>query len=153
MTKAKYIIAVLFASLILLIVPNISNAAVTVTRNIESKTTMKYSVSGLNLNEEHEYEYGFSATKAAEVKNWYKVTEYSTTSATVTLRLSDGNMKEVFDATDTGYLTLRDITDGNKIVVEPTTIDLKIPYLLVTDYTVINNGMDFTKRKDFNCRA
>ncbi len=143
MTKAKYIMVLLFVSLLLLIIPNISNAAVTVKRTVESSVAMKFSLSGLTLNEDHQYEYGFSATKAGDVKKWYQVTDLSSATATIPLRLSDNDMKSVFDATDTGYVTIRDVTDSNKTVVEPTALDFKIPYLQVTNFTVLTNGYQF----------
>ena len=144
MTKAKYIIAVLFASLILLIIPNISKAAVTVTREIETRTSMKYSLSGLTLNEEHNYEYGFSTKKSEEVKSWYSLTNYSATKADVRFNFNESSMRNVFYATDTGYISIRDVTDAKKIVVDSIAVDLKIPYLQVTNYTVINNGKSFS---------
>ena len=44
--------------------------------------------------------------------------------------------------TDTGYITIRDATTDS-VIVEPYSVDLKIPYLRVTNYKVLQNGYEF----------
>ncbi len=141
MTKAKYIIAVLFVSLLLLIIPNISNAAVTVTKNIYANNgSAKYEFKGLTLDKSHEYEFGLTKTSATEVKNWHLITEYTETTATVDISGSITEFTDIITAVETGYITIRDKTDNGKIIVNHHAIDLSIPYLNVTNYNVINNG-------------
>ena len=159
MRKSKYITIILFASIILFLIPNMSNAAVNVTRNVLSSTNLKFTFSGLTLDSNHEYEFGLTATKAAEVKTWRKITEYSTSTATVNIistTQGSGNgiyetdtstPKDLFDViniTDTGYITIRDATsEAKNIILEAFQVDLKIPFLQVTNYTLLPNGKEF----------
>ena len=81
MTKAKLFILILFTSILLFVIPNISNAAVSVTRNIYSSNgSMKFTFEGLELDTGKEYEFGLTSTAVAEVENWYIIAteEYTT---------------------------------------------------------------------------
>ncbi len=143
MSKIKYIILLLFMSLMVFLIPNTTNAAVDVNRNIYSNNgSMKFTFTGLELDMTHEYEYGFTATAATEVEDWFLITEYTESTAVVDLITTTREIREVINATDTGYITIKDKTTDS-IVLEPYGVDLKIPYLRVTNYTVIENGKEF----------
>ena len=74
MTKVKYIIIILFAGALLLLIPNISNAAIDVTRNIYANNgSSKYEFTGLKLDKSHEYEFGLTKTVAADIEKWYLI--------------------------------------------------------------------------------
>ena len=85
MTKAKYIIMVLIAFLLLLI-PSISNADVEVTRYPYSNNgSNKYEFTGLQIDFAKDYEFGLTRTQNEAVKNWHFISERTDTTATVNL--------------------------------------------------------------------
>ncbi len=147
MTKVKYIIIILFASALLLLIPNISNAAIDVTRNIYANNgSSKYEFTGLKLDKSHEYEFGLTKTVAADIEKWYLISEYTETTATVDITLGTHEFIDVINQVETGYITIRDKTDDSKkVVVDHHPIDLSIPYLNITNYNVINNGKELDK--------
>ena len=148
MTKAKCLIMTLIIIAIMLILPNVSNAAVEVTRNIYSNNgSMKFNFTGLELDTTHEYEYGFSVTSAAEVTDWYLVKEYTDSTAVVEMLTTTKEMREIFNATDTGYVRIKDKT-ADVIILEPVALDFKIPFLRVTNFSVLSNGKEFTSSEE-----
>lgn len=143
MTKAKYLIGLFLISALLFIIPNVSNAAVNVTRNVYSNNgSMKFNFTGLTLDTTHEYEYGLTKTSAEHVETWHLITEYTVSTATVDVVSTTKDLREVINSVDTGYITIRDKTTNNtvNIVLQPYAVDLKLPYLNVTNYSVITNG-------------
>ncbi len=142
MKKAKYIIMIILLGLLLLLLPNISNADVEVTRNVYSNNgSMKFNFTGLTLDMDHEYEFGLTKTAAAEVETWHSLTDYSATEATIDISTTTKDFREVINAVDKGYITIKDITsEENEKVLTAQPVDLKIPFLKVTNYTVISNG-------------
>lgn len=126
------------------------NAAedVKVTRNIYSNNgSMKFTFTGLNLDTEHEYQYGLGTTKASEINDWFELTELTSTTATVNLITTTASIRAIINKVDTGYITIRDKSDSNKIVLEPYSVNLKMPYLKVTNFSVLNNGKEFVNNK------
>ena len=149
MRKLKYITIILFACILLFLIPNMSSAAVNVTRNVLSSTNLKFTFSGLTLDSNHEYEFGLTATKAAEVKTWHEITESSTTTATVDIISTTKDLGEVTNTTDTGYVTIRDATSEAKtVILDDFQVDLKIPFLQVTNYTLLTNGKELGRYKE-----
>lgn len=143
MSKVKSFIVILFLILLSLLVPTISNAAVEVTRNIYSNNgSMKFEFTGLTLDTTHEYEYGLTQTTATTVGTWHLITEYTATTATVDVVTTTKDLREVINAVDTGYITIKDKTE-DKVILKPTAVDLKTPFLSLTNYTVIPNGKQF----------
>ena len=139
--KSLILILAILAFLIILAIPNRANAAVSVTRTIYSSSGMRFQFTGLTLDTTHEYEFGLTSTSAAEVETWNAITNYTETEATLNVSLTTSHFKEVFDATDTGYITIKDTTTDTT-VVEPYAVDLKIPYMQVTNFTVLDNGIE-----------
>ena len=145
MTKVKYFILFFIVAMLILVFPNISNAAteVTVTRNIYSNNgSMKFNFTGLTLDMTHEYEFGLTKTAATQVENWYLITEYTESIAVVDIMTTTTNLREVINTVDTGYITIKDKTTDS-VILQPYAVDLKLPYLNISNYTVIPNGKEF----------
>lgn len=140
MTKVKYFIMIFFISVLFFLVPNISNAAVGIKRNFYTNNgSAKYNFTGLTLDTTHEYEFGLTRAATTGVETWHSITEYTATTATVDVNTTVEDLRNVVNVTDTGYITIKDKTT-NKNVLEPYSIDLKTPFLKVSNYTVIPNG-------------
>jgi len=148
MKKLKYLIMGIFVGIILFLIPNLSNAAVDVTKHVYANNgSAKYKFTGLKLDKTHEYEFGFTKTSATKVEKWYLITEYTETTATVDISGGNSEFRKVILAVDTGYITIKDKTTDT-IVLNPHAIDLTIPYLNLTNYIVINNGKKFSNIYD-----
>ena len=102
---------------------------------------MKFNFTGLTLDTSHEYEFGLTKTTAATIETWHLITEYTETTATVDVMTTTKDLREVINAVDTGYITIKD-KNTDTVVLEPTAVDLKTPFLSLTNYTVIPNGKD-----------
>ena len=140
MTKAKLFILILFTSILLFVIPNISNAAVSVTRNIYSDDlSMRFSFTGLTLDTSHEYQYGLTKNSDTEVEEWYLLKNFTGSTAEVDIMTTEDAILDVINVVDTGYITIKDIT-ADTIVLEDYAVNLSIPFLRVTNYAVINNG-------------
>lgn len=143
MRKTKYLLLIMLLALVALVfIPNTSNAAVSVERILLTNDgSMKFKFSGLNLDTTHEYVFGFEKTSAIESTKWYAITDFTETTATVNITTNSSH-KGVFDAGDKGYITIKDKTNDT-IVEKSHEVDLKIPYLNVTNFKVVNNGREF----------
>ena len=146
MHRTKAIVIILIMSMLVLCLANFSNAAtVNVSRDVYSNNgSMKFNFTGLTLDTTHEYEFGLTKTAASQVETWNLITEYTTTTATIDIVTTNKKLREVVNAVDKGYITIKDKT-ADKVVLDPYAVDLKIPYLQVTNYTVIANGKTFDK--------
>lgn len=144
MKKTKYLLLImLFALIALVFIPNTSNAAVSAERTVLANDgSMKFKFSGLTLDTTHEYQFGIENTSIAEVAKWFKITEFTATTADVNINMSDSNQKAVFSAGDKGYITIKDLTSGS-VIVKSYEVNLKIPYLRLTNFSVVNNGRKF----------
>lgn len=143
MSKTKYLIIALI-SMLLLIMPITVNATdVTVSRNIYSNNgSMKFTFNGLTLDTQHEYEFGLTKTASTQVETWHLITDLSETSATIDIMTTSKDLREVINAVDTGFVTIKDKTEDT-VILEPYGVDLKTPYLRLANYTVIPNGKQF----------
>ena len=142
MKKVKYLFIVLFVAIAIYLIPNNSNAATLTSRDVYSNNgSMKFVFSNLELDITHEYEFGLTPTAATQVDKWFLITEYEETTATIDISTTTSEIKSVVNMTDTGYITIKDKTE-DKIVMDPFKVDLKMPYLKVTNYSVISNGKD-----------
>lgn len=145
MTKAKCLLVTIILLGMMFLIPNVSNAAVEVTKDIYANNgSAKYYFTGLTLDTSHEYEFGLTKTSAAEVTSWHLITEYTEATATVDISGANPEFVEVILAVDTGYITIKDKTTDT-IVLQPYGIDLTIPYLNITNFTVVNNGKELNK--------
>lgn len=142
MRELKVFMITLSVLVLSFLIPNISNAAVNVSRNVYSSNgSMKFNFTGLTLDTSHEYEFGLTKTKAAAVETWHLITEYTETTATVDVITTTKDLREVINAVDTGYITIKD-KNTDTVILEPTAVDLKTPFLQVSNYTVIPNGKE-----------
>lgn len=144
MTKAKNLIMILITVAIIFLIPSVSNATneITVSRNVYSNDgSMEFIFTGLTIDTTHEYEYGITKTSATAVEEWYLVTKSTATSVTADIKSRTKKMREVIDAVDTGYITIKDKTTDT-VVVQPYAVDLKLPFLKVTNFEVLSNGKD-----------
>lgn len=145
MNKVKYFIITIISIIAIMMIPGIVNAEskVTVTRNIYSNLgSMKFTFKGLKLDMTHEYLFGLTKTVAEEIKSWFSITEYTESNAVVDVTTTTRELRNVINAVDKGYITIKDKTTDT-IVLKPYGVDLKIPFLRVTNYTVIPNGKEF----------
>lgn len=138
--KKSWIILLLIVAL--LFVPQIVRAA-TISRDVYSNNgSMKFTFSDITLDTTHEYEFGLGVTAAATIENWYGITEYTATNAVVDLNYTTGKIKEIMNQSDTIYVTIRDKSDQS-VVLPATAVDIKMPYLQLTNYMVLENGHKF----------
>ena len=143
MKNLKYVVTLFLMLALLLIIPNVCNAAVDVTKDVYSNNgSMKFSFTGLTLDTTHEYEFGLTKTAAAQVENWYLITEYTDSTAVIDITTTTSKLREVINTVDTGYITIKDKT-ADTVALQPYAVDLKIPYLMVTNFSVIDNGKEF----------
>lgn len=148
MRKTKILLAIILVSIVLLIIPNVSNAAVEVTRNVYSNNgSMKFNFTGLTLDTTKEYEFGITKTSAAEVETWHLITEYTGNTATVDIAMNTEDLRNIVDTTDTAYIRIRE-KSANTLVLEPYAVDVKTPFLKVTNFTVMNNGKEWASLPD-----
>lgn len=143
MTKVKYFMMALMIGALMFFVPSFSNAAdVSVTRNFYSNNgSVKYNFSGLTLDTTHEYEFGLTSTAAAQVGTWHLITDYTETTAVVDIMTTTSDLRKVINTSDKGYITIKDKTTDT-VSLQPYAIDLKMPYLRVSNYTVLKNGKE-----------
>lgn len=153
MTKTKKILLVLILTLVALLIPNMvkaDNTAITVQRNVYSMDgSMKFTFSGLTVDLTHEYKFGFIKVPSSAVEDWYLITDKTENSLTVNIMTGTEEMREVINNDDIGYITIKDIT-ADTVLMEPYAVDLKIPYLRVTNYEVVSNGQDLTGDYEIN---
>ena len=143
MAKTKYLLITLFVAIALLLVPNSSDAATLSNRDVYANNgSMKFYFTDLELDTTHEYEFGLGKTAASEIENWHLITEYTETTATIDVTTTTDDLRDVINVVDTGYISIKD-TSNDEIVLEPFAVDLKIPYLKLTNFTVIQNGKTF----------
>lgn len=145
MKKTKLLIVLLMLVLLSMVFTlNYSNASsITVTRTVYSNdASMKFEFKGLELDTTHEYQFGLGTTKAETIEKWYLITEYTNVSAILNISTTTTDFRNVINQVDIGYVTIKDKTT-DKVILQPYAIDLKIPFLQLTNYTVINNGKEF----------
>lgn len=147
----KIIFSIILFTIILFVGITTVNAAVEVTRNVYSNNgSMKFEFTGLTLDATKEYEFALTNTTAETPTKWFDITQYTTTEATVDITMGTTELREAFNKSDIGYITIREKTT-NTVVVEPYQVDLKLPYMQVTNFTVINNGKEFENISETDC--
>lgn len=128
MTKAKYLIITFLLVGILFFIPNISNAAVEYTRTITGNDgSITLNLTGLELDETKQYSFSL-VTKGATPITWHTITNYTTSTAEVSLTSSTADILDVLKVTDTGVLYIKDDSDDSYIV-DGLQVNLKLPYM------------------------
>lgn len=147
MTKVKKILILCTIALAIVLIPNIVNATVSVKKDSDTSAgTQKFCFSGLTLDKKHEYQFGLTKTSATPIEDesWYLITEYTETTADIEISGSNIEFVRVIRAVEKGYITIKDKTT-NTVVLDHFQVDLSIPFLKVTNYTVINNGKNLSE--------
>lgn len=154
------VILVLFLILLLILVPNVVKAegeetepTIEVVKNVYSNDgSMKFEFKGLTLIEGHDYAYGFTKLATDTVATWTDITVKTANSVTIDLSTGVSAVREIMNATDTGYITIKDKSSEEtaEALVPACAVDLKMPYLRVTNSTVLSNGKEFTSAQA-NC--
>lgn len=135
MTKVKYIIMILFASALLLLIPNSSNAVagtdVIATKIIENTDgSIDFKLTNINVTEDHQYTWGASkTTEAKDITKWNTLSTYDTSkkTAVVNFNVGDNYIKELLKTTDNAWIFIKD--NENTYIVEGLKVDLKLPVL------------------------
>ena len=139
MKRIKHLSILILIASILLLVPIVSNAAdVTINRTVQSTGTFTFNISGLNLDTSKTYKWGITAAQAGTIDTWYDLTNLTATTATIVLQPTNSQVRSVINAGDKGYISIKDSSDA--ISLDHKEVNLQMPYLLVTNYTKINNG-------------
>jgi len=146
MTKTRKLLIALMLLIAVLLIPNMVKAdeiTVTVERNIYAMDgSMKFTFTGLTLDKTHEYEFGLTKTLEGQVEKWFDITEYTENTAVIDVMTTTKELRTVINAVDKGYITIKDKT-ADKVILQPYEVDLRTPFLNLTNYTVINNGKEF----------
>lgn len=131
MTKVKYIVLVFIVATLMLVFPNIANAAVEYTRTIPSNDgTIIINFTDLNLNETEAYEFAL-VRQGVKPEKWFSIDDgYTATTASITLNSGTTEIRDVLKVTDTGYIYIRKQNDEtDTYVLEAYKVNLKLPYL------------------------
>lgn len=164
MRKVKYFVMVLFASVLLLLISNISNAAagtdVVATKIIENTDgSVDFKLTNINVTEEHQYTWGASkTTEAKDITNWYTLSTYNTSkkTAVVNFNVGESSIKKLLKTTDTAWIFIKDNEDN--YIVEGLKVDLKLPVLkafyLTEDKTTTSfRSFSILPREIYNIRS
>lgn len=148
MRSTKCLLIVFFVSIMLFLIPSISNAAVDYTRLIEGNNgSITLNLTGLTLDDSaitlpdgETTRYSFAlVSKGVTPSKWFGLMNYTTSTAEVVLNSQTAEIKNVMKVTDTGYLYIRDNSDSSN-VVNALEVDLKLPYLQAIDYEKSSYG-------------
>lgn len=146
MTKAKYIIILLFVSLMLIFIPNFSRAAIEVSKSVPTNYgSIVFAFTGFDkdIDGSHQYQWGITETAGEEITRWFNVADATNPSQiAITVSASDSELRTLLNKTDTAYVTLKDTT-ADEILTKDFQVSLKLPYLRITNYTTVNNGYNF----------
>ena len=122
-TKRLMIILLFVVAFILLL--TITSNAAEYTRSFPTNDgSIQLDLTGLTLDEGKQYEYGLT-TKGGTPEEWFLITNYTATTATVNISESDYTMRNVLRITDEGYLYIREKDNTESYAVENMQIDLK----------------------------
>ena len=134
MAKEKYFITIFLAMLLLVIIPNFSQATVEYTRTIPGNDgSILINLTGVELDETKAYSYALT-TLGGTPTTWHTLTEYTASTAQVNLGSATTDIADVLKITDTGMLYVKDDLNDN-YVVDALRIDLKLPYLQAISYS------------------
>ena len=131
MTKAKCLIIAIFTMIVLFLIPNISNAAVSYERSFPSNDgTIKLKFSGLTLDENKAYEFAL-VRQGTTPTDWFNVDDgYSATEVGITLSGATQKIANVLMQTDTGFVYIREKDNTtDPYILENQKVNLKLPYL------------------------
>ena len=152
MIKTKYLLIILLVSVALIFIPNKAYAAVESERKFEETGgSFNLYLTGLNLDTTHEYQFGIVSEKTNEIENWFDIEEYTENTATVFIDISKYYIKQVALFTNTGYLTIKDITKDTN-VLENYEVDLTPDYMKLVNTSLVKNGQSLSTY-EWDCGA
>jgi len=138
----------LFLGVLLTFSFNVVKGEVTVERNIYSSNgSMKFIFSGLEINEENSYQFGLVSKKSDEIETWFDINELTESTLTANVSVTNSKMLNVINKDDKGYISIRNTTNNNEVILDDYAVDLKIPYLRVTNYMAVSSGFDFNENE------
>ena len=138
-TKRLMIILLFVVAFILLL--TITSNAAEYTRSFPTNDgSIQLDLTGLTLDERKQYEYGLT-TKGGTPEEWFLITNYTATTATVNISESDYTMRNVLRITDEGYLYIREKDNTESYAVENMQIDLKLPLFYSINVEGNDNGI------------
>lgn len=138
-TKRLMIILLFVVAFILLL--TITSNAAEYTRSFPTNDgSIQLDLTGLTLDEGKQYEYGLT-TKGGTPEEWFLITNYTATTATVNISESDYTMRNVLRITDEGYLYIREKDNTESYAVENMQIDLKLPLFYSINVEGNDNGI------------
>lgn len=139
MRSTKCLLIVFFVSIMLFLIPSISNAAVEYTRTFPSNDgSIILNLTGLTLDETKAYSFTLlgKGDKITTETEWYRITEYDTNTAKITLSPNTVDIRNVLKVYDIGTLYIKDdASTDSSYVVDALQVNLKLPYLQALDYT------------------
>lgn len=149
MKKVKSSVMLLLVGVLLCLIPNVVKADTKVTRTVlTGGKSMKFEISGLSLSADKQYEYNFSGTKSeTEEASWTDVVNPTTTSVSITINAENDRTNKIINKSDKGYISIRE-KETNTIIESYKEVDLKVPYMEVTDKQVLINGKKLNTTSD-----
>lgn len=134
MSKMKYWLIGIVAMVALFFMSNKVEAAVSYTREFPSNDgSIIINLTGVKLDTKKAYSYAL-VTRGGTPSSWQTLTEYTDTTAKITLSSGTEDIVKVLRVTDTGMLYVKDKSE-DKYVVEALEVNLKLPYLQAIDYS------------------
>ena len=130
MLKNKKILFIFILAVALFLIPTICYAKVEYTRNFPSNDgTIEVNLTGLALDAQgaKAYEYAL-VTKGGNPTKWFSLTEYTATTAKITLSPATSEIVNVLKQTDNGQLFIRE-KDQEEYVLDRLEVNLKLPFL------------------------
>lgn len=148
MTKVRNLIVLLAIMSIMLLLPNVSNAAVEYTRTIPSNEgTIKINFTGLELDDMKAYEFAL-VRQGGTPENWFSIEDgYTTSTATINLSSSKTEIVKVLKATDIGFIYIREKDDTTgTYILQAQQVNLKLPYLQSLLYSDDNGSYNLANQ-------
>jgi len=149
MRSTKCLLIVFFVSIMLFLIPSISNAAVEYTRVIDNNIgDITLNLTGLTLDttdvtlpdgETTRYSFSIVSSIGGTPSKWFGLMNYTATTAEVVLNSDTTEIRDVLKVNDLGYLSIRDNSTSTN-VVDKLEVNLKLPYLQAVDYTLSSSG-------------
>ena len=144
MLKTKYLLMILLIFIALIFIPNNVDASIESERRFENTGgSFDLYLTGLELDTTHEYQFGITSSISDEVANWFEITECTSNTATLYIDMSRYYIRQVATLTNTGYLTIKDITEDTNIL-EDYEVDLTPDYMKLLNTSLVKNGQSLS---------
>lgn len=135
---------ILLIFIALIFIPNNVDASIESERRFENTGgSFDLYLTGLELDTTHEYQFGITSSTSDEVANWFEITECTSNTATLYIDMSRYYIRQVATLTNTGYLTIKDITEDTNIL-EDYEVDLTPDYMKLLNTSLVKNGQSLS---------